>query len=115
MKKQLGMVLAAVVFMIGFSIVTNAQAYRRNHNINAREARQERRIYQGIASGELTQREAARLDRQEDRIDKVEARYRRTGDGLSPRERQRLERDLNRTSRDIYRQKHDGQTRGQRP
>ena len=115
MKKQLGMVLAAVVFVIGFSIVTNAQTYRRNHNINARETRQERRIYQGVASGELTQREALRLDREQDRVDRIENRYRRTGDGLSPRERQRLERDLNRTSRDIYRQKHDGQTRGRRP
>ena len=115
MKKQLGIVLAAVVFMIGFSIVAGAQTNRRNHNINAREARQDRRIYQGIASGELTRREAARLDREEDRIDSLEARYRRTGDGLSPRERQRLERDLNRSSRDIYRQKHDGQTRGPRP
>jgi hypothetical protein len=115
MKKQVGMVLAAVVFVIGFSVVTNAQTYRRSHNINAREARQERRIYQGVASGELTQREALRLDREEDRIDRIEARYRRTGDGLSPRERERLERDLNRSSRDIYRQKHDGQTRGWRP
>jgi hypothetical protein len=115
MKQQLGIVLAAFVVMIGFSIVTNAQANRRSHNINTRETRQERRIYQGIASGELNQREALRLDREEDRIDQIEARYRRTGDGLSPRERERLERDLNRSSRDIYRQKHDGQTRGQRP
>jgi len=111
MKKQLGIVLAAVVFTIGFSIVANAQEYRRNHNINAREARQERRIYQGIESGQLTQREALRLDRREDHIESLEARYRRTGDGISPRERARLERDLNRTSRDIYRQKHDNQRR----
>jgi hydroxyacyl-ACP dehydratase HTD2-like protein with hotdog domain len=111
MKKQLGMVLTSLIFVIGFSAIANAQEWRRNHNINAREARQERRIYHGIASGELTQREALRLDREEDRVDRIKARYRRTGDGLSPRERARLERDLNHVSRDIYRQKHDGQTR----
>jgi hypothetical protein len=111
MKKQIGMILAAAIFVIGFSIVTNAQEYRRHHSINAREARQERRIYQGIESGQLTQREALRLDREQDRVESLEARYRRTGDGLSPRERMRLERDLNRTSRDIYRQKHDKQMR----
>ena len=50
MKKQLGMVLAAVVFLMGFSIVTSAQEFRRNHNINARQERQDRRIYQGIGN-----------------------------------------------------------------
>lgn len=112
MKTQLGMVLAAAVVLIGFSVVTNAQEYRRNHNINAREARQERRIDQGIASGQLTSGETRRLEREQERIERTEDRYRDSGDGLSPRERARLERDLNRSSRDIYRQKHDGQTRG---
>ena len=114
MKKQFGMILAAVIFVIGFSVVANAQDYRRSRNINTRETRQEKRIYQGIKSGELTRHEAVRLDREQDRVERLESRYRRTGDGISPRERARLERDLNRTSRDIYRQKHDKQDRGRR-
>jgi hypothetical protein len=112
MKKQLGMVLAAVVFLIGFSIVTSAQEFRRNHNINAREARQQRRIDQGIISGQLTNREIRRLEGEQNRIDRIEDRYRDSGNGLNPSERGRLERDLNRSSRDIYRQKHDKQIRG---
>src|SRR5215813_13339890 len=109
MKKQIGMILAAMIFAIGFSIVANAQGYRRNHNINAREARQQRRIDQGIVSGELTNNEIRRLEREQERIERTEDRYRESGGGLSPRERLRLERDLNRSSRDIYRQKHDKQ------
>jgi hypothetical protein len=79
--------------------------------INHRQARQQGRIYQGIASGELTRREARRLESQESRIAVQEARARHSGNGLSPREHRMLERDLSRESRHIYRQKHDGQDR----
>src|SRR5919198_1963697 len=78
-------------------------------NINARQARQQARIYRGIASGSLTLPEARRLETQEARIAAIEARDRRSGDGLSLRERRQLERDLNRESRAIYQQKHDRQ------
>ena len=80
-------------------------------DINRRQARQQARIYQGIASGMLTPQEARRLESQEARIAAVEARDRRSGGGLSPRERVQLQRDLSRESRDIYRQKHDAQHR----
>lgn len=96
---------AVIVTMIGC-----APAFAAGRGINHRQARQQARIYQGIASGSLTEREAARLERQEGRIDTLEARDRRNG--LSPRERAQLERDLNRESRQIYRQKHDKQHRG---
>ncbi|HTI39842.1 MAG TPA: hypothetical protein VL484_19935 [Vicinamibacterales bacterium] len=96
---------AVVVTMIGCT-----PALAAGRNINKRQARQQNRIYQGIASGSLTRQEAARLERQEGRIDVREARDRRNG--LSPRERTQLERSLNRESRQIYRQKHDKQNRG---
>ena len=43
------------------------------------------------------------------RIRAEEFRYRHSGGGLSPREYLDLQRDLNRASRHIYRQKHDAQ------
>jgi hypothetical protein len=107
------MLAASIVCLFGFSIVANAQTDRhRSRGINAREARQERRIDQGIYSGELTKNETRRLEREQNRIDRLEDRYRTSGDGLSPRERVRLERALNHSSRDIYRQKYDRQDRG---
>jgi len=78
-------------------------------DINARQHRQQARIAQGVRSGELTSRETYRLERQEQRIDRQEDRFRQSGDGLSPRERARLEHELNHESRNIYRQKHDRQ------
>jgi hypothetical protein len=104
---RLGIRLAAafVCVFVGSAIGASAQG------INARQARQQARIYRGIASGELTLPEARRLEAQEARIAAIEARDRRSGDGLSAREHRQLERDLNRESRNIYRQKHDGQRR----
>src|SRR6266849_1085387 len=78
-------------------------------NINRREQRQQARIYQGVKSGELTLRETQKLEAGAARIAALEAKDRRSGGGLSRKERAELERLLNEQSRDIYQQKHDGQ------
>ena len=80
-------------------------------SINRREHRQIQRITQGVRSGELTNRETARLLTEQAYIRAEEYRFRHSGNGLSARERLRLQHDLNRASRDIYRQKHDAQHR----
>ncbi len=79
--------------------------------INRREHRQIERIVQGVRSGELTFRETTRLLGEEARIRAEEFRFRHSGGGLNPRERLRLERDLNHASRDIFRLKHNGRHR----
>ncbi len=81
------------------------------HSVNARERRQERRIHQGVRSGELTRREAGRLQAREAKIRVDEAYARRSGGRFTARERARIQREQNRASRHIYRQKHDGQDR----
>jgi len=113
MKRLLGLIFASFIVLGGLSAVSFAQT---NHhgwykkNINKRQENQQDRIAKGIDDGQLTPREAARLEGQEARINREERRYRRSGDGLSLRERAKLEKDLNRESHRIYRQKHDGQT-----
>ena len=47
--------------------------------VDQRQANQERRIDQGVASGSLTQREANRLDRGQDRVDNMENRAKSDG------------------------------------
>ena len=106
MKKIVSFLVAAV-FVVGASAVSMAG----QRGINSREYREQQRINQGIRSGELTRREAERLEAGLARI-RIDERYARSsGGGISPRERARLERELNRESRGIYRQKHDGQDR----
>jgi hypothetical protein len=78
--------------------------------IDQRQANQERRIDQGLASGQLTQREARRLERQQVRIDNVENHAKADGT-VTVAERRQLTRMQDRTTRHIARQKHDAQQR----
>ena len=74
-----------------------------------RDVNQQGRIEQGLKSGQLTTQEAAKLEKQESRIERDQSRAMRDGK-LSPAEKSRLAREQNQVSRDIYRQKHDAQT-----
>ena len=85
-------------------------ARRHPAGVNARQHRQADRIRQGNKAGELTKAEKNRLRADEAGIRAEERVYRRSGDGLNPRERRDLERDLNKTSREIYRFKHNERT-----
>jgi hypothetical protein len=93
---------------IGLSL-SGASAFAGQRNINKQQARQQHRIAEGIESGSLTPRETARLEKQEARINTLEARDRKSGGRLSPNERAELNGLLNLESHRIYKQKHDGQ------
>jgi hypothetical protein len=75
---------------------------------DAREANQEKRIQQGVASGQLTPKEAAAVQKGEARIDKVEDKAKADG-VVTAKERARLHNMQEKESKAIYRQKHDGQ------
>jgi hypothetical protein len=77
--------------------------------IQQREQNQERRIQQGIKSGELTPREAGRLEAQQARISQREERMKADGK-LTKAERRVLHHDQNAASRNIYRKKHNNRT-----
>lgn len=78
--------------------------------IDQRQANQEKRIDQGIASGELTRREARRMNRQQAAVDQAENQAKSDGT-VTAQERRRLHKAQNATSRHIHRQKHDAQER----
>ncbi|MGD9561444.1 MAG: hypothetical protein AB7F88_05270 [Pyrinomonadaceae bacterium] len=96
------------VLALTFLLCADSVAQRK-FNVNGRQHNQRQRIGQGVRSGELTVRETARLTREQVQIRRMENRFRTSGDGLSNRERVRLQRELNQSSRHIYRQKHDRQ------
>ena len=66
------------------------------------------RIKQGVRGDELTRAELNRLRADGAAVRAEERVYRRSGDGLNRREYLDLQRDLNHTSREIYRAKHNG-------
>lgn len=80
--------------------------------VNGRQHHQHARIARGLATGQLTPREAARLNRGAARIATLEARMRTNRNGaLSPRERRVLGRELDRLSRAIGYETRDRQHR----
>ena len=78
--------------------------------INRREHSEQVRIRQGVHSGELTSQETRKLEKEQGRIRVTEAKAKADGT-VTPRERAKIEKELSHASRDIYRQKHDNQTR----
>jgi hypothetical protein len=78
--------------------------------VDQRQANQDRRIDQGIASGQLTRPEARRLERQQAAVNRAEDRARADGT-VTVQERARLNQMQNQTSANIARQRHDAQRR----
>jgi len=102
MKKTKAIVVLATLL----PVLAFAQA--NTPRIDQRQANQEQRIDQGVASGSLTQREANRLERGQQHVENMETRAKSDG-VVTRRERARLEHAENVQSRHIYEQKHDRQ------
>lgn len=80
--------------------------------IQQRKGNQQGRIAQGVHSGQLTAGETHRLEGREASINREEHSMRRADDGhLTSGDRAALNRRQNRTSRAIYRDKHNGHVR----
>lgn len=105
MKKIL--VLASFLLVLAAGIV---QAQDNTPVVDKRQQRQQARIRQGVASGEVTRTEAVRLKSEQRHIRRTERRAKADGQ-VTPRERAKIQRKQNRVSRDIRRQKRDSQDR----
>jgi len=98
--------LAVLLVMAAELPAAQAQALRPATNQPVERAR----IRQGVSSGELTRPEAARLRAREANITATKQAARADG-VVTPTERRVVRGEERRTSRAIYRQKHDGQVR----
>ncbi|MFN5170808.1 MAG: hypothetical protein ACK5DD_14400 [Cyclobacteriaceae bacterium] len=103
--KNLGVSVALVLLL-----AANAWAQENTPRADNRQGNQRARISDGRQSGDLTAREAARLNQQQRHVRRAERRAKADGD-VSVRERARLERKQDRASRNIRRQKNDAQQR----
>jgi hypothetical protein len=77
--------------------------------VDQRQANQEKRIDQGIASGALNKRETRRLEKEQIAVNRAEDKAKADGT-VTKAERRRLHKMQNHASKDIYQQKHDAQT-----
>jgi hypothetical protein len=98
----------AFVFALAAIASTSVFSQTNTPNFDQRQANQERRIDQGLQSGQLTEREAARLDKGQDRLQRMEDKAKSDGT-VTPQERKRLQHAENVQNRHISQQKHDRQ------
>jgi WXXGXW repeat (2 copies) len=82
-----------------------------HYNPNNREANQDQRIANGLRSGQMTSGEAARAERTQSNIDQqVHDDREANGGKLTGQERQQINGEQNAASRQIYDEKHNGNT-----
>jgi uncharacterized membrane protein YebE (DUF533 family) len=98
--KKFHMLACATVAVIGFSSIGYAQT--NTPRVDRREQNQQNRVAGGLKDGSITSREAAKIERDEAKIQRDEARAKADG-VVTARERARLNRELNHTSREIHR------------
>ena len=103
MKRMLFAVSAMTLLMAG-----TAFAEAETPVIDQRQSNQEQRIDKGIESGQLNEREANRLNKQQERVNSMEDRA-QSDSVMTKRERARIGAAQNRASRHIAREKHDRQ------
>jgi hypothetical protein len=81
----------------------------RINEVNAREQNQQDRIANGERNGTMTPGQAAHVEHQEQHIENQEKADMAAHNGhLTKREQKQLNKEQNKTSKEIYRDKHDG-------
>lgn len=102
-------ILAAAIAVIVLASLP-AEAQTRTPKVTERQVNQQQRINQGVESGELTRREAGKLQTQQAKVQRTKTKAKADG-VVTQGERAKIHRQQNVASRNIYRQKHDGQKR----
>ncbi len=100
------MLVASSVFFLTMSVTAFAQ----DAEVDQRLANQQKRIDQGLKKDTLTQKEANRLEKRDNRIKRQEERFANKDGGgpLTAAQKAKLNREENRTSRAIHREKSEG-------
>ena len=81
-------------------------------NLDKRQTNQQKRIQQGVKSGQLTPEESARLNNQQERIQKAEDAAKSDGK-VTRQEQNKLKNMQENASKDIYNKKHNKKKAGQ--
>lgn len=107
MKHFISTLIAGALFAGAIAVAQNEP----KGEVNKREQNQKDRIKAGVQNGSLNNKEAARLRAREASIEAQEQRDRADGKGYTAKEKARTNKRLNNVSKDIYKQKHDAQTK----
>lgn len=101
-------ILITAIFIIASTSLIKAQTAS---TTTSRQVTQQARIADGVNDKELTRREAARLEREQRKI-QHDKKVAKSDGSVSIEEKKMLRREQNRANRHIKRQKNDEQLRG---
>jgi hypothetical protein len=107
-KARLTMVTLAFAALPGL-VLAQTSGTTSTPRIDKRQENQQKRIDQGVKSGALNEKEAARLQKGQDRVQKGEDKAMADGK-MTKKERVKMEHMQDQQSKKIYREKHDKQT-----
>ena len=116
MEKKLVLGIAAAMMLLPAAFAqtappappVNSTAPAHKTRIVQRKANQQKRIAQGVQSGQLTPRETAKLENKEAKLNKQVAQDREANGGkLTSQEKKQVHRQQNKMSKQIYKAKHN--------
>lgn len=102
---------AGLAILAGPAAAQATPGQHQRHRVDQRQQHQSDRITHGVESGQITAREQYHLERQQRHVNGMERRIESDG-RVTPREALHIERAQDRASRDIYRARHNGRSRG---
>ncbi len=100
--------VAALSLAFAGSVFAQTTTQATMPRVDKREANQQQRIDQGVASGQLNQKETTRLENGQARVNQAEAHAKADGK-VTRREKKHLDHMQNKQNRSIKRNKHDKQ------
>ena len=103
------LVAGAAIALISVTSFAQTATLPSTSRVDAREVKQDARIQQGVASGQLNAKETYRLEKQQANINRAEANAKADGK-VTQGERKHLNHMQNKASKNIHHQKHDAQT-----
>lgn len=107
--QRLALILAATLLSGAAITAQDTVTPKREAQVERRANRQQKRIAQGVKSGQLTPKETANLERHEAKLDKDIARAESDGK-ITKKEQTKLNQEENRDSKKIFRKKHNART-----
>lgn len=104
-------ITTALLLIFGMACLpVTAQQNSQPKSIKQQQINQQQRIHQGVKSGELTKKEAVRLEMQQAKIQQ-DKRAAKADGVVTPGERAVIKQEQKNASRNIHHQKNDGQSR----
>jgi uncharacterized protein HemX len=100
--------IAALSIALAGSVFAQTTTQAVTPRADQRETRQQKRIDQGVASGQLTQKETTRMENGQARVNQAEANAKADGK-VTRKERKHIEKMQDKQSRKIKHNKHDKQ------